>query len=104
MEVRGNWLGRLSLVSDASVPPTTDQDGCSANDYPLRIFAENMPAIDGSSLLEALHPGSNMDQDLRRRVLSDSARELADFVLTHGTLGARREAYRSGEFDSQANP
>ena len=44
----GNWLGRLSMLADAKV---RDGDG---DDYPLRVFAEDLPTIHGHELLMAL--------------------------------------------------
>ncbi|WP_460716838.1 hypothetical protein [Nocardioides dilutus] len=86
----GDWLGRISMTADAKLRDAVDDD------YPLRVFAEFLPEIDGHVLLVALAAESAMGDDVRRDVVREYAQVLVDFVMAHDSVDSRRAAYRSG--------
>lgn len=98
--LEGNWLGRMNMIADAAVMPTSGER--HDDDYQLRIFAQNLPGIDRSQLWKALNPEWSIQDEHRRDVVRDSARTLAVFIQAHTTVDALREAYRAGDLDGMA--
>lgn len=91
----GDWLGRISMLADAKLRDA------EADDYPLRIFAEFLPGVDGHLLSVALEP-STMGDDERRDVVREYAQVLVDFVIAHDTMDSLRVAYRAGVLQSMS--
>lgn len=100
LKIEGDWLGRIGVVMDASVG--TPGEAPSPDDYPLRMFAENLCSIDGLEFLHALNPEIEMDDAVRATALSEGARGVAEFVIDHGTFDSLRSVYLAGHLDSHS--
>jgi hypothetical protein len=83
------------MLADAKLRDAEDDD------YPLRVFAEFLPGVDGHLLAVALGD-SPMGDDERRDVVREYARALADFVIAHATMDSLRAAYSAGVLQSMS--